>query len=324
MDDEGGLICGFILDGKGGGREVSWPEISRWTPDQGVLWLHLDRTGEQAIEWLANESGIDPVICQTLLQEEVRPRALASGDALLVILRGVNLNPGADPEDMVGVRVWLEPKRIVTLRYRRLMAVNDLRETLVAGTGPKGPGDFLHRLAERLIDRMGPVIGELDDQVDKLEDEVLTAQSTALRTKLGELRREAISLRRYLAPQRDVISRLPLEPVSWLQPDHKAYLREISDRTLRHVEDLDAARERAAVVQDELNNRLSDQMNRTMYLLTVVAAILLPPSLITGLFGINVGGMPGIESPLGFALVVLGLVVIAVIEIVVLRRMKWL
>jgi len=93
---------------------------------------------------------------------------------------------------------------------------------------------------------------------------------------------------------------------------------------LRYVEDLDAARERAAVIQDELNNRLSDQMNRTMYLLTIVAAILLPPSLITGLFGINVGGMPGVENIWAITLVVAGIVVLAAVEVIVLRRLKWI
>ena len=243
---------------------------------------------------------------------------------MLVILRGVNLNPGADPQDMVGVRVWLEPNRIVSLRHRRLMAVSDLRDAIEAGAGPTGPGDFLYRLSDRLIDRMGPVVDQLDDRVDELEDAVLTEHSAALRTKIGEIRREAISLRRYLAPQRDVMSRLPMEQASWLEAGHKAHLREIADRTLRYVEDLDAARERAAVTQDELNNRLADQMNRTMYLLTIVAAVLLPPSLITGLFGINVGGMPGVENIWAFTAVVLGLITIGVVEVILLRRLKWI
>jgi zinc transporter len=324
MSEQDGLICAVILDGKGGGRQIGWPEIESWSADQGVLWVHLDRTGGAARDWLARRSGIDPVICQTLLQEEVRPRALTMGDALLVILRGVNLSPGADPEDMVGVRVWLERDRIITLRYRRLMAVNDLREALAAKVGPKGPGEFLHRLAERLIDRMGPVIGELDDRVDQLEEDVLTAQSAELRIKLGEIRREAITLRRYLAPQRDVMARLPMEQISWLESLHKSHLREIADRTLRYVEDLDAARERAAVTQDELSSRLAEQMNKTMYLLTIVAAILLPPSLITGLFGINVGGMPGVENPVAFALVVAVLLALGAVEVILLRRLKWI
>jgi zinc transporter len=324
MSEQDGLIAAFVLDGKGGGREIGWPEIESWTPDQGVLWVHLDWLGARTRQWLVESSGLDPVVRQTLLQEELRPRELKIGDAMLVVLRGVNLNPGADPEDMVGVRVWLEPNRIISLRHRRLMAVNDLRETLAEGRGPKGPGEFLYALADRLVVRMGPVIGDLDDQVDQLEEQILDAQSSELRTRLSMIRRGAISLRRYLAPQRDVMSRLAMAEAIWLEPVHKAYLREIADRTMRYVEDLDTARERAAVTMDELSNRLSDQMNRTMYLLTVVAAILLPPSLITGLFGINVGGMPGIDSSWAFAAVVGVLVVVAVVEVFVLRRLRWI
>jgi zinc transporter len=171
---------------------------------------------------------------------------------------------------------------------------------------------------------VGPVIDELVDRADRLEDVVLTAESGELRGDLADLRREAIALRRYLAPQREVMVRLSLCQAPWFQPEDRARLREVSDRTLRFVEDLDAARERAAVVQDELNTRLSDQMNRTMYVLTVAATVLLPPSLITGLLGINVGGMPGSDNPWSCWVVILLLVFLAIVEVVILRRFKWI
>lgn len=324
MSEDGGLICAYLLDGRGGGRPIGWPEIAAWRPQDGLLWLHLDRAGLEAREWLQRESGLDPVRAGALLAEDVRPRVLCTDDALLVVLRGVNLNPGADPEDMVGIRIWLEATRIVTVRHRRVMAINDLREALTVAAGPTGAGQFLMMLSSRLIERMGPVIDDLIDEVDRLEDAVVTAHSAELRGALGSVRRQAIALRRYLAPQREVMARLTMEQTSWLRADDKAYLREVTDRTTRFVEDLDAARERASVVQEELNSRISDQMNRTMYLLTVVAAVLLPPSLITGLLGINVGGIPGTENPLSFAMVVGLIVVLAGVEIAVLRHLKWI
>jgi zinc transporter len=324
MSEDDGLICAYLFGGQGGGRALGWPEIADWRPQHGLLWVHLDRAGSEARRWLQEHGGFDPLIAGALLAEEVRPRALRVEDALLVVLRGVNLNPGADPEDMVGIRVWLEPTRVVTVRHRRLMAINDLREALDARRGPTGPGQFLVMLSARLIERMGPVIDDLIDEVDRLEDAVVTAHSAELRGALGNLRRKAIALRRYLAPQREVMARLAMEQTSWLQADDKAYLREVSDRTTRIVEDLDAARERAGVVQDELNSRISDQMNRTMYLLTVVAAVLLPPSLLTGLLGVNVAGMPGADNPLSFAVVVGLIIALAVVEIAVLRHLKWI
>ncbi len=94
MNESDGVLYAFILDGKGGGRAVGWPEIESWTPDQGILWVHLDRRGSRTASWLRAKSGLDPLICETILQEEVRPRVLPLDNSMLVILRGVNLNPG--------------------------------------------------------------------------------------------------------------------------------------------------------------------------------------------------------------------------------------
>ena len=184
--------------------------------------------------------------------------------------------------------------------------------------------DFLVEVADGLTSRIGAVLSELDDRVDELEDEVLSAESYELRGKIGSLRRETISLRRYLAPQRDAVARLQNERVSWLDEITRVYLREIADRTTRYVEDLDSARDRAAVTQDELNSRLSERMNKTMYVLSIVAGIFLPLGLLTGLLGINVGGIPGTENSYAFLIVCAGLVLVAILQVALFKRMHWL
>jgi zinc transporter len=104
----------------------------------------------------------------------------------------------------------------------------------------------------------------------------------------------------------------------------RVHVRELTERTSRFVEDIDSARDRAAITQEELNNRLSEQMNKAMYLLSIVAAIFLPLGLITGLLGINVGGIPGAENKLSFLIVPVFLVVLAVILVGLFKRVKWL
>lgn len=325
MTDNDGLLFAYLLDGRGGGRQLDWDGVRAWTPADGTLWVHLDRTGAAAENWVLNDSGIEAAAARTLLVPVAnRPRAERVGDALLVILRGINLNPGADPEDMVGMHMWIEDARIITARRRRLMAGNAIREALLQGQGPTGASDFLVDMTRRLVAPAASVIDDLDDRVDAVQQQILTAQNAGLRQGLRDLRQRAIELRRYLAPQREAMSRLQAEQLSWIEVSDRAYLREIADRTTRLVEDLDAVRERATVTQDELNNRLADQMNKTMYLLTIVSALLLPPALLTGLFGINVGGMPGIESPTAFAIIAASIPVLAVIEFIVLRRLRWI
>ena len=324
MDSESGLVFAYCLDGKGGGRELGFDDVRTWQAADGVLWIHLDYAETGARQWLDEESGIDPVVVEALTAEEPRPRCLTLKGGMLVILRGVNLNPGADPDDMVSVRSWMEAGRIVSLRHRRVMAIDDLRRAVKEGAGPATTGSFLEQLADRLMSRMGGVVSDLDDAVDGLEGELLTQKSYELRPKIADLRRMAISIRRHLAPQRDVMSRLQSEPVAWMGDVERGRIREIADRTTRYVEDLDSIRERAAVTQEELSSRLAEQMNNTMYVLSIVAGIFLPLGLLTGLLGINVAGLPGTQNPLAFTVVCLLLLVIAAIEVWLFKKMRWL
>ena len=324
MDENDGLVFSYILDGRGGGRPISWEDVEKWIPEDGMLWLHLNYNNERVQKWLSEASGLNPIICEALSEEETRPRTVAYDDGLLLILRGINCNPGSDPEDMVSLRMWFDKGRIMSMRQRRVMAIDDINKAIVSLKGPTSPSHFLLMVSECITDRMGEVVSEIDDHVDELEDTVLTAESYELRSKLAILRRKTISLRRYIAPQRDVLARLQNEHVSWLRDADKIHLRESAERTARFVEDLDSARDRAAITQEELNSRLSEQMSKTMYILSLVAAIFLPLGLITGLLGINVGGIPGSEYGWAFIIVCIFLAAVALVEFWLFKRKKWL
>jgi zinc transporter len=324
MVNNDGPIAAYILDGNGGGQRVGWKEIQEWTPTAGLLWVHLKFEDPEAQRWIREESQLEDVVGDALLADESRPRITSFNDGVLVALRGVNLNPGADPEDMVSLRIWAEKNRIITTRRRKLMSVADLCSAVDRGKGPRTSGEFLEDVADRLMVRMGGVIGELEDKAAELEEAVLTAESHELRPMLASIRRDAINLRRYMAPQREAIARLQSEKISWLAEEDRVRLRETYDRLTRYIEDLDAARERAAVTQEELISRLSEQMDNRMYVLSIVAAIFLPLGFLTGLLGINVGGIPGSEYKAAFFVFCLLLVALVVIEVIIFKKKKWM
>ncbi len=324
MTETDGLISAFLLDGEGGGRALGWEQIAALQESDGVLWVHLDRNVERSCQWLREESGLDAITAEALLAEETRPRSFATAKGLLVILRGVNLNPGADPEDMVSLRIYIDAKRIITLRYRRLMAIADISERLQADMGPRSSGDFLAMVADRLVARMEPVMDSLGETADVLESELAKDRPARIREQLRELRQTAIVLKRYLTPQRDILARLQTEQQDWFSDGNRLALREVTDRIARYVEELEELRERTAVLQDELSTRLAEASNRTIYILTVVAAIMLPLSFITGLLGINVGGMPGSDDKGAFWLVCLLLLGFGLGELWLFRRLKWI
>ena len=211
---------------------------------------------------------------------------------------------------------------------QRQAAFNDLQgimqERIAKGRGPADAGAFLVEIAGALVNRVSPVIETLDETQDELEDQVVTGERQEIRSRLSALRRQAISLRRYLAPQREAMARILGESVAGLDQHHKAQLREISDRTMRYVEDLDAIRERAAVIQDEVANRVAESMNRNMYMLAIVATVMLPLGFFTGLLGINVDGMPGAhDTPWAFWAVSGFLALLVLAQVIVMRRLRW-
>ncbi len=324
MVNNDGLIAAYILDGKGGGQRVGWKEIQDWTVAAGLLWVHLDFTAPEAQRWIKEKSRLEEVVGDALLADESRPRITTLDDGVMLALRGVNLNPGADPEDMVSLRIWAEKNRIITTRRRKLLSVADICSAIEKGKGPRTSGEFLEDVADRLMVRMGGVIDELEDKAAELEEAMLTAESHELRPVLAAIRRDAINLRRYMAPQREAIARLQSEKVSWLVEEDRVRLRETYDRLTRYIEDLDAARERAAVTQEELLSRLSEQMDNRMYVLSIVAAIFLPLGFLTGLLGINVGGIPGSDYKAAFFVFCLLLVALVVIEVIIFKKKKWM
>ena len=324
MTNDTGLLYSYLLDGKGGGTIQDWDQVKQWQPQQGVLWMHLEYSNPVVREWLLNESGLDEISAEALLAEETRPRSMLSGHGLLLTLRGINPNPESEYEDMVSVRLWSDGNRIVSTRRRRLKTANDLRQAIEDGLGPGNAGEFVESLTDRMVEGMVDVIEDLSDEVDDLEEQVLTKQSYELRPKIAQLRRHAIGLRRFLAPQREAVSRLFNEKLDWLSEMDRMRLRENADRMTRFVEDLDLVRERAVVVQEELVSRLSEKMDRTMYVLSIVAAIFLPLGFLTGLLGINVGGIPGADYKGSFLIFSVILICIVAFQVWFFRRKKWM
>lgn len=322
------LICAYILDGKGGATAIDWQDVQQMDSEDQPLWLHFDCNSPLTTQWLREHSQLDGFAIEGLLASETRPRCNRYRDGVLLNLRGVNMNPGQDPEDMVSIRIWVEDNRIISTRFRKLMAIQDIRDQWGRGEGPVSTWHFVARLSDQLTDRISPVIEILGDEIAQLEDSMVEEDSTTSlpeqRRNLAQIRRMAISLRRYIAPQREAIGKLLLIEKIGESEQLRGRFHETLDQITRIIEALDDARERATLVQDELSNRMSLRMERTMYVLTVVASIMLPLGFLTGLLGINVGGIPGTENPMAFWIVCILLAITVALEVVLFRKLKWI
>lgn len=314
----------LLLNGSGGARELSADEVGKWSAADGVLWLDCDQRKKQIQQWLENPANVGENVADILLAGETRPRAIVENNGLIVVLRGINMHSGAEPDDMIAVRIWLEENRIITSHRRKTFSVEDVRDSLKSGRGPGSPGEFLISLTGFLSKRISAAVENIEDLIDGLESNVAVGNVQDMRTSLGIIRRQAAAIRRYLAPQRDALDQLTRTGSIILSTTEIFDLREAGDQILRQVEDLDLARENALVTQEELMNRIAQEQNARMYLLSIVSAVFLPLMFVTGLLGMNVAGLPGTENPRGFVYAAIIMGVFGVGMAIYFKLRKWI
>lgn len=314
-----------VLDGRGGCNELGWAEVDAWTPEAGFLWIHLERDTDAATTWVQKRSAVDPLVAEALLAADSRPQVEAFDDGLLVVLRGVNLAE-QDEAELVPIHIWIDQHRLISLRDKdhALSALRDIRLALTAGRGPRVAGGLLVQIAEKVGRDLEPVLDKLDGQVEALEDEIMDRASADLRRTLAGLRRQAIHLRRYLGPQREALYRLRNEDTPVLDERDRMRLRCVLDRVARHLEDLDAFRDRTTILHEDLAAQIGESIAKTSNRLTGLAALLLPPGLVAGLLGANIGGIPGQGNPYAFLEMLAIVLVIAFVQWLILRKMRWL
>ncbi len=322
---EMGLISGLLLDGKGCGERVGLAEIERATKAGELVWAHFDR-GEAGTEtWLRERSGLSEATCDALLWEDTRPRARVFEGGIMLILRAPNLNAGHAREDMVSLRLWVEERRVISLRLRQLDSVSSVLKLVERGNGPKDTSEVLSELAHAVLDRMEPVIDELEERVEVIEETLAQPGLAPSRGRLAPLRRELAIYYRHLRPQRSALTYMEkINYLPWFEPHDAAELHEAAQRTTRMTEDVEALRERANLVQEERQRRLNDSLNERMFVSAMAAAVFLPLTFVTGLLGINVGGIPLASHSGGFLIVSVLVVLLGALELWLLARFGWL
>lgn len=312
-------VLALQLDGQG--------RYHRLEPGHSVpedkCWLHLDYSSASANQWLVESPLIPELARESLIGESNRPKLVKINGGLLLTLRSINHNEGQRPDQMVALRFFITENLIVSTRHRRVYAVEQVIRDLRQGIGPVSCADWLIDICENIADQVGDFIDELLDRIITLEDTILSRMAPP-RRELVEIRRQLIILRRYLAPQRDVFGRLASEKIAWLDADDTRHLQDIADRMGRWLEDLDASIARTSLLADEVNALLAESMNKRTYIMSVFAMVFLPLSFLTGLLGVNLGGIPGSASPWGFAAFCMILVGTGIGLFLLLKFRRWL
>ena len=310
-----GVVFSLKLDGEGGAVELTDPHACDW------VHVEYSSTGTRG---LLQSLDLSEQVIDSLTREDTRPTVSVTRAGILLLLRGINLNPGSNPEDMVSLRLWIEKDRLITVRQRKLLSVQDVKAELLAGDGPTDVMSTVIAIIGRLANRISDYVDDVEERLGKLEARFLDSMDTKIRSETGAIRREVASVRRYLGPQREALTSLLTQIRSSLPEEESYALREQTDRMTRYLEDLDLVRERSLVLQEEMANLSMEQQNQRMYALSIVAAIFLPITFVTGVFGMNVAGLPGLDESQAFVYVAVSMCAVTATVLVFFKLNRWL
>ena len=289
-----------LLDRHGKASSITLETLGSLLTTDEHLWVQLDAGKPESRNWLRANTDLLPVVIDGLLASQTRPRIAERSDQLLLLVRGVNLTQLDQAADMVSLRIWTDGVRLFSAQLRHLKATETLEAQLAAGSGPATVGQLLIQWLSQLVHNMDDSLAALEEQTAALEERSLTESYRELQSEFSQLRRQTLKFRRYLEPQRRALAQFAEAELSWLSDSERTQIREISELQHRHVEAIEHIHSQVSIAHEEQLSDLSAEMNERMYVMSIVAALFLPLGFFTGLMGINVGGMPGVDNEWAF------------------------
>lgn len=294
--------------------------VLHWPNEDAPIWRHARIDPAEGPTF----DGIPDDVWRALSDTETRPRHARIEGGHLLVLRGVNVNPGDDLEDMVSLRLWRGPASLTSLTFRRVFAVEDTRVALDNGDCQADATSVMLYLAEALSVRIRNATIQMDEDAHAIEEALLDNPQGKTLADLQErvlgLRRRAVWLRRHLAPQHAALSDFMASAGRDLPHAQVEDLNEIISEAKRAAEAVQVLAEYGSLLQDRIEAVRSAQMGRTSHMLGLVAGVFLPLNLLAAVFGANVGGVPWSEDPMGFVWLTLVCIAITALGAWYLRR----
>ena len=294
-----------------------------------VTWIHLAGDIEAINTWLNQHSDIERSIIDVLCLEHTRPRLFIDNEKNVMLTLRTAIEVETETTDLMSLRIWASNKLIVSVSRHPTDLLNNFIEDCRRRN--KLSNNFqllLLELCYFITDAFTEATNLVDDQVIRLED--AWEADSAIDYDVLTISRQKISrISRYLLPQLEALQKLDQHveeldlPKATKQKIHSDW-REVNNLIKRDLEALSDMRERLSILKDTLQQESSDRINRTMYMLSVVATFFLPLTFLTGLLGMNVEGIPAANTPLGFWMVCLLMLIIAIAQWRLFKFWRWL
>ena len=257
--------CTAIVAGDGPVRQLSAEEAHAYR-GPGFVWLHVSSLEDVDVAALIGEGDVPEIAASALIATETRPRCDRIGEGALINLRGRGKVPAESGDELVSVRMWVRRGKINSVSRYPLVASDAVIAQMGAGK-IVDPGDLVAAFAREISVELDPEVAALGDQLDDCESELEDHQIYRMRSTIARIRAQAITYRRFVAPDRDALGTLASLDLDWLAEDDRLHIREAADRFARMAEELEAVRERAALLHEQLTDMRAEQVDqRALYI----------------------------------------------------------
>jgi magnesium transporter len=318
-----GALPGHLIDVEGRSYDVTPETVASLVGASTRFWLDLHGDPGAQDELLRRTFGFHPLAVEDAEHFGQRPKIdTYDGFSFLVVY-----GPNRDGH-LVEVHAFYNETFLVTIHQDPCPMLAALADRIHQRAVPADHVMLLYRVIDSLVDGYFPVLAELDDRIDDLEDEILVRPTEKQLGQLFDMKRSLIALRKVVTPQRDMMASLLSETdlLPGMTSDAERYFRDLYDHLIRISELVDSYRDLLTGALDTHLSTVSNRLNAVMKQLTIIATVFLPLSFLTGFFGQNFGWMVNRLGSLG-AFLALGLgsqVVVTVGLLVFFRRRGWL
>lgn len=319
-----GLLHAFRIEEDGLLTPLQQIEVDADLCKQKALWAHFNLSNARSIEWFARCTALPPAAREFFAAAEDRVEIQRAGNALMGVLSDLQYSFDFDPEEVVTLRFYLDPYRLITARHHPVSSIDRLRTQARSDVRFASPIALFARLIELQTATLEEIADRLSAKVDRAEDHILAQRRTDARGDLGAVRRLAVRLYRYLLPEHKALASMAKQLPDWAPPEVADALAEDTIDFRNALQDLMAIQERSKLLQEEIAARMAEETNRNLYVLSVVTAVFLPMTLITGIFGMNVADLPGTQEHGAFFWVMVLMFAVGLLAVVVLTRKRLL
>lgn len=308
------------------------------TPDQltqalqnpdDLVWVSLEQPSETEIQTiLADVFHFHPLAIEDCLSDGYQsPKVDVFGSYIFIIVHALRPDFPLDHMDTMELNCFLGPNYLVTsFRGQFMSPVQAVWERLARDERPIERGsDFLcYTIMDQLVDEYMPLLDLMDEEVDQLEDEVLMRPKPAVLERILSLKHSILTLRRIIAPQREVMNRLSRDDLPQIKEPHRIYFRDIYDHLVRIHDLSESIRDVVAGTLDTYLSATSNRLNEVMKALTIVSTIFLPLSFVAGVYGMNFDYLPELHWRYGYYLVWGSFMLIVAVMLWYFRRRGWI